>query len=77
LGELPQLKVAPQYTNIVRFQLADGVKMKPEEVVAKLAEQDIRIGHGGPWGFRAVTHYWIDDAAIEQTLDAFRKLFGD
>src|SRR3990172_1907936 len=68
LGELPQLKVAPQYTNIVRFQLADGVKMKPEEVVAKLGGQDIRIGHGGPWGFRAVTHYWIDDAAIEQTL---------
>ncbi len=77
LAELPQLKLSPQYTNIVRFQLADGARVKPEEVVATLAEQNIRIGHGGSWGFRAVTHYWIDDAAIEQTLAAFRKVFSD
>ncbi|HEX9597001.1 MAG TPA: low-specificity L-threonine aldolase [Anaerolineales bacterium] len=77
LAALPQLIVHPQYTNIVRFQLADGARLSPEQVVAKLAEKNIRIGHSGPWGFRAVTHYWIDDASIEQTLAAFRKIFSD
>ena len=77
LAELPQLKVHPQYTNIVRFQLADSARVKPEEVVAELAKQNIRIGHSGPWGFRAVTHYWVNDAAINQVLAAFAKVFND
>jgi threonine aldolase len=77
LGELPQLRVEPHYTNIVRFQLADGARMSPEQVVARLAEQGIRVGHSGRWGFRAVTHYWIDDAAIEKTLAAFWKVLSD
>ncbi|MCL5429208.1 MAG: low-specificity L-threonine aldolase [Chloroflexi bacterium] len=77
LAEFPQLRVFPQYTNIIRFQLSDESKMKPDKIVAALAKEGIRIGHGGPWGFRAVTHYWIDDAAIEKTLAAFRKVFKD
>jgi threonine aldolase len=77
LGELPQLEVEPQYTNIVRFHMADGARVSPEQVVAKLGEQGIRLSHSGPWGFRAVTHYWIDDAAIEKTLAVFRKILSD
>lgn len=77
LAEIPQLRVFPQYTNIIRFQLADGSELKADELVTKLAGEGIRIGHGGPWGFRAVTHYWIDDAAIEKTLTALRKIFKD
>lgn len=77
LAELPQVKVSPQYTNIVRFQLDDGARVKPEEVVAQLAKQNIRIGHSGPWGFRAVTHYWVNDAAIDRVLAAFAKVFSD
>jgi len=77
LGELAQLNVEPQFTNIVRFQLADGARVSPEQVVARLVQQGIRVGHSGHWGFRAVTHYWIDDAAIEKTLAAFRKILSN
>jgi hypothetical protein len=44
--------------------------------MAGLESENVRIGHGGPWGFRAVTHYWIDDAALEHTLAAFRKVLA-
>jgi len=74
LAEIQQLRVYPQYTNIIRFQLADGSKVNSDELVPKLAEEGIRIGHGGPWGFRAVTHYWINDTAVEKTLAAFKKV---
>lgn len=77
LSTIPDLVVVPQHTNIVRFQLADGAKVKPEQLMLKLAEQNILIGHGGPWGFRAVTHYWIDDAAVQKTLAAIHKIFKD
>ncbi|MEX1247755.1 MAG: low-specificity L-threonine aldolase [Anaerolineales bacterium] len=77
LAEILQLKVFPQYTNIVRFQLLDGARVKPDALMSGLMAQDIRIGHGGPWGFRAVTHYWIDDQAIDKTLAALHKIFKD
>lgn len=77
LAEMPQISITSPHTNIIRFQLADGNKMKPERLVPALEKEGVRIGHGGPWGFRAVTHYWIDDAAIEKTLEAFRKVFKD
>lgn len=74
LAEMPQIQVFPQYTNIVRFQLANGSKMKADRFAAALEKEGVRIGHGGPWGFRAVTHYWIDDAAIDKTLAVMRKV---
>jgi threonine aldolase len=77
LAEINSLDVPDPATNIVRFQLAEDAKIKPEELTNKLDEQGIRIGYGGYWGFRAVTHYWIDDAAVEKTLTAFHKAFSD
>ena len=75
LAEIPQISLTSPYTNIIRFQLAEGSKMKPERLVPALEKEGVRIGHGGPWGFRAVTHYWIDDAAIYKTLNVFHKMF--
>jgi threonine aldolase len=77
LSQISQISISSPFTNIVRFQLVAGSKLKPEKLVLALEKEGVRIGHGGPWGFRAVTHYWIDDSAIEKTLAAFRKVFKD
>lgn len=71
LATLSGLVVFPQHTNIVRFELSANANLSPEELLRRLTEQGIRIGRGGPWGFRAVTHYWVDDVAVERTLQAF------
>jgi threonine aldolase len=77
LAEITDLTVFPQHTNIIRFQLSEASKVKADHLLETLEKQGIRIGRGGPWGFRAVTHYWIDDAAIQKTLKAFNKVFSD
>jgi len=77
LAGMPALEVYPQFTNIVRFKLADGNEMTAEVLVEKLAEQGIRIGNGGSWGMRAVTHYWIDDNAMNRAIEAFESLLKD
>jgi len=77
LREIPDLDVPPQYTNIVRFQLSGSAKINPNDLLEKLNAQDIRIDHGDPLRLRAVTHYWIDDQALEKTLRAFHKIFTD
>jgi threonine aldolase len=76
LAEIKDLTVFPQHTNIIRFQLSEASKVKADHLLETLGKQGIRIGRGGPWGFRAVTHYWIDDAAVQTTLKAFNKVFS-
>ena len=74
LAGMPALAVYPQYTNIVRFKFVDGIGMTAEMLVEKLAEKGIRIGNGGTWGMRAVTHYWIDDNALKRAIESFEAL---
>jgi len=74
LAGMPAIKVYPQFTNIVRFKLADGSGTTAEVLVEILAEKGIRIGNGGLWGMRAVTHYWIDDNAVQRAIESFESL---
>ncbi len=77
LREITDLDVPQTYTNIIRFQLSQKSKVNPDKMMDQLNKGGIRVGHGGSWGFRAVTHYWIDDQAVEKTLAAFNKIFKD
>jgi threonine aldolase len=77
LTEISDLDVAQTYTNILRFQLDPHSKVKPEQMVAQLNTAGIRVDRESPTGFRVVTHYWIDDQAVEKTLLAFHKIFKD
>lgn len=77
LADIGQLEVAPQYTNIVRFTLAADAKIKPDQLFASLESAGVRIDYGRYEGFRAVTHYGIEDSDIEKTLAAFNKTFTD
>jgi len=77
LRGISDLDVPQTHTNIIRFQLSQESKVKPDKMMEQLNKDGIRVGHGGPWGFRAVTHYWIDDRAVEKTLAAFNKIFKD
>jgi threonine aldolase len=77
LSEFKELSVPMPHTNIVRFQLAATSKARPEKMIAALAKDGVLVDYGRYEGFRACTHYWIDDAAIEKTLQAFGKVFKD
>lgn len=76
LAEIPSIHVRPVFTNILYFDLADDVPMTPEDLVAGLQERGVlllaRVGRS----FRAVIHYWIDEADIDQALIAFRELLA-
>jgi threonine aldolase len=68
---------ADQWKQGLRNQLTSKSKYDPKVIVERLAKAGIRLGHSGPWGFRAVTHSGIDDAGIKKTLAAFGKIFSD
>lgn len=77
LARIPGVRVNPEMvrTNMVFFDLADDVPLSPEEVARGMRETaNVWVGTNGPRGFRAVTHYWIDEAAVETFLGALEHV---
>ncbi len=63
-------------SNMVYLELASEARGDAFRVAARLAETGILVGPLDAHHFRLVTHYWIDDAAIRRTVDAFREALG-
>lgn len=69
-----------QYTNMVYFEIAEEVPMKPEEFVSALRDKNVLLGGtnvliGGKRGrrFRMVTHAWITDEAVNHAVSAIKE----
>jgi len=61
-------------TNMVFFFLAPKIKLSAPEVEEKLKAQGILVSATDQRRFRLVTHYWIDDPAINKTVAAFAEV---
>lgn len=61
-------------TNMVFVSLDDDAPLSTSQVVEELKKNGILIGVVGHRKFRLVTHYWIDDLAINRTIATFSKL---
>jgi threonine aldolase len=62
------------YTNMIYFNLADHVKENAQTVTEKMKEHGVLLDPDGSRRFRLVTHYWIDDDAVEKALHAFGQV---
>jgi threonine aldolase len=76
LGQVPglALEAGTPATNMVFFSLAPEVEAAPESIVAKMRDFGVLVDIAGGRRFRLVTHYWIDDAGVEKTVAAFRRV---
>ena len=63
-------------TNMVFVRLGDEVPFSTKEVTGRLRADGVLAQASGERQLRLVLHYWIDDAAVEKTIDAFRKAMG-
>ena len=76
LARIPGLAIdARPATNMVFISLAeDTAPLTASQVVERLAERGVKIGKAGHNTFRLVTHYWIDDEAVERAVAAFGEV---
>ncbi len=63
-------------TNMIFMNLSDEVEMSADEVAEKMKEYGVLAGVAGKRRFRLVTHYWIDDGAVERTVTAFAAVLN-
>lgn len=63
-------------TNMVFISLDESLPIDAPAFAARLADYGVRVGVVGVRQFRLVTHYWIGDAEVAQTLEAFRAVLS-
>ncbi len=74
---LDGLEVYPVHTNMIYFSLDEAVPMTAAQLVERLKARGVLLLATGPRTFRAVTHYWIDDAAVEQAITAMAEVLAE
>lgn len=76
LSNLPWLVMdeGTPYTNMIFMSLADSFSMDARQVASEMAKHGVKVGVVGKRRFRLVTHYWIDDPAVDKTILAFQEV---
>ena len=64
-------------SNIVYFDVEEGIGRSAKEISASLAERGVSIGALGPQLLRAVTHLDVGAAEVDAALEALREVLGD
>lgn len=67
------LQAGSPASNMIFCFLSDDVKLDPQTVAQRAAEQGVKIGLNGARGFRIVVHYWVDDAAVDRTASVLQQ----
>jgi threonine aldolase len=62
------------YTNMIFMSLAGSFPDDAKQVADELSKMDVRVGVVGARRFRLVTHYWVDDEAVEKAILAFQEV---
>jgi len=62
------------YSNMVYLNLADDVNIDSKQICEKVAPMGLLLDAENSHRFRLVTHYWIDDTAVQRTVAAFREV---
>ena len=70
------LDAGTPFTNMIYFDLANDVRLNAFQVTEKMKERGILLDPDNDRRFRLVTHYWIDDAAVGKTVEAFAKVLN-
>ncbi|HNO95323.1 MAG TPA: low-specificity L-threonine aldolase [Anaerolineales bacterium] len=61
-------------SNMVYFSLADHITLTENQICAEMKKYGVMVDWSAPRQFRLVTHYWVDDAGVEKTLQALGEV---
>jgi threonine aldolase len=77
LKKIDGLVVEFPQTNMVYLNLSQAIPMNAVQVADRLQAHGVIVHETGARRFRLVTHYWIDDAAVQTTIAAFREVIAN
>jgi threonine aldolase len=69
-----KLEASPS-SNMIYFDLEQEVKLSEAQIKDEMKKRGVLVDAAGPYRFRLVTHYWVDDAGVQQVIKAFGEVF--
>ncbi len=63
-------------TNMVFLRFTPEVTLTNQQFIHKMKDCGVLVDAAGERYFRLVTHFWVDDAGIDQTLAAFQEVLS-
>jgi len=77
LKQIPGLRLeARPASNMVYFDLEDSIQLTEDQIIAEMKKYGVLVDWSAPRQFRLVTHYWVDDAGVEKTVQALGKVLN-
>lgn len=64
------------YSNMVYLNLSKNAKVDSKQICDQARNMGILLDADSSRRFRLVTHYWIDDHAVEKTISAFQEILS-
>lgn len=64
------------HTNMIYFNLAEGFRLNAPQVAERMKQHGVLVDPDDQRRFRLVTHYWVDNAAVEKAISAFGKVLN-
>jgi threonine aldolase len=68
-----KLEAGPS-SNMIYFDLEQDVKLSESQIMDEMKKRGVLVDVAGPYRFRLVTHYWVDDAAVQRAVKAFAEV---
>ena len=78
LRQVKGLSVDPDspFTNMVYMNLAEEVSISTQRIGKQMKDFGVLVDSENARRFRLVTHYWIDDDAVEKVIAAFKEVMN-
>ena len=74
IGKNAGIDVYAQNTNMVYIEMDADMSLSEDELLDELGKRGIKIGQVGRRKFRMVTHYWIDDDAVDRVIQTVTEI---
>lgn len=76
LQRIPSIDFEAQHTNMVYFRLNTDSPLDASAFIQEVKARGLLIGAAGGGRIRMVTHYWLDDQAVEDALAIVAAVVG-
>jgi threonine aldolase len=70
------LDAGSPFTNMVYMNLSDDAKLNAAQIIEKMETRGVLLDAENMRRFRLVTHCWVDTAAINKVVEAFREVLA-
>jgi threonine aldolase len=65
------------HTNMIFANIADPIRSDAAQIAELFRAKGVLVGVTGERRFRFVTHYWVDDNAVQRTIQTWQEIYSN